>query len=192
MAWGGTIGGAAGLACLLCQAAAADGYFLQGDAGTRTQSVVASASRGPLNYGFNISNYDEGHSSAISLTYTIPLAEVAVLKAGPTLGLQHEQDKGNDLQAGLKLSVERYMATGFGSTYALIDVSTVHHSWFLLGQMTLAPANIGVELSRGGSDSYHETTLALQKRVADGPFSIRVGYKLTSEELFAGFSINTF
>ncbi|MBM3604869.1 MAG: hypothetical protein FJX25_08960 [Alphaproteobacteria bacterium] len=192
MAWSGTIGSAAGLACFLCQAAAADGYFLQGDAGARTQSVVASASRGPLNYGLNVFNYDEGHSSAISFTYTMPLAEVAVLKAGPTLGLQQEQNEGNDLQAGLKLSVERYVPTDFGSTYALVDMSTVHESWFLLGQMTFASANIGVELSRGGSDSYHETTLALQKRIADGPYGIRIGYKLTSEELFAGFFTNTF
>ena len=49
-----------------------------------------------------------------------------------------------------------------------------------------------MELSRGGSDSYRETTLAFQKRIADGPLSVRLGYKLTSDEVFAGFSINTF
>ena len=192
MAWVRTVGAAAGLACLLAQAAAADGYFLQGDAGARTQSVVASASRGSLNYGMNLSNYEDGHSGAISLTYALPLADVAVMKVGPTIGFQHEQDKGDDVQAGLKLSLERYRPTSFGSTYLLADLSSVHQSWFLLGQMTFAPGNFGVELSRGGSDSYRETTLAFQKRIADGPLSVRLGYKLTSDEVFAGFSINTF
>lgn len=192
MAFVRAIGATAGLACLLAQVAAADGYFLQGDAGARTQSVVASTSRGSLNYGLNLSNYEDGHSGAISLTYGLPLADVAVMKVGPTIGFQHEQDKGDDVQAGLKLSLERYRPTSFGSTYLLADLSSVHQSWFLLGQMTFAPGNFGVELSRGGSDSYRETTLAFQKRIADGPLSVRLGYKLTSDEVFAGFSINTF
>ena len=192
MAFVRIMGAAAGLACFLAQTAAADGYFLQGDAGARTQSVVASATRGSLNYGLNLSNYEDGHSGAISLTYGLPLADIAVMKVGPTIGFQHEQDEGDDTQAGLKLSLERYTPTSFGSTYLLADVSSVHQSWFLLGQLTFAPGNFGVELSRGGSDSYHETTLAFQKRIADGPLSVRAGYKLTSDEVFAGFSINTF
>lgn len=192
MAFGRVMGATAGLACFLAQAAAAEGYFLQGDAGGRTQSVVVSASRGSLNYGLNLSNYEDGHSGAISLTYGLPLADVVVMKVGPTVGFQHEQDEGDDVQAGLKLSLERYSPTSFGSTYLLADVSSVHQSWFLLGQLTFAPANFGVELSRGGSDSYRETTLAFQKRIANGPLSVRLGYKLTSDEVFAGFSINTF
>ena len=187
-----TIASAAGLACLLGQTAAADGYFLQVYAGGRTQSVVASVSRSSLNYGLNFSNYEDGHSGAISLTYALPLADVAVMKVGPTIGFQHEQDEGNDVQVGLKLSLERYTPTSFGSTYLLADASSVLESWFLLGQLTFAPGNFGVELSRGGSDTYHETTLAFQKRIADGPLSVRLGYKLSSDEVFAGFSINTF
>lgn len=158
MAFVRAIGATAGLACLLAQAAAAEGYFLQGDPGARTQSVVASANRGSLNYGMNLSNYEDGHSGAISLTYGRSLADVAVVKVGPTIGFQHEQDKGDDVQAGLKLLLERYTPTSFGSIYLLADASSVHQSWFLLGQVTFAPGNFGVELSRGGSDSYRETT----------------------------------
>lgn len=187
-----TIGASAGLACFLAQAAAADGYFLQGDAGATTQSVVASGSRGSLSFGMNLVNYEDGRSGAISLTHALPLADVAVMKVGPSIGFEHKRDEGNDVQAGLKLSLERYTPTSFGSTYLLADANSVHQSWFLLGQVTFAPYNFGIELSRGGSDSYHETTLAFQKRIADRPLSVRLGYKLTSEEVFAGFSINTF
>ncbi|WP_313137949.1 hypothetical protein [Paracoccus jeotgali] len=186
------IGAAAGLASIFAQTAAADGYFLQGDAGSRTQSFIASGSHGSLNYGMNFSNYEDGRSGAVSLTYAFPLADDAVLKVGPSIGVEQKSDEENDLEAGFKLSLERYTATSFGSTYLLTDLSSVHQSWFLLGQVTFAPHNFGIELSRGGSDNYHETTLAFQKRLADSPFSLRIGYKLTSEEVFAGFSVNTF
>ena len=45
---------------------------------------------------------------------------------------------------------------------------------------------------KGGSETYYETTLAVQKRLSGGPVSLRLGYKLSSDEVFAGFSINTF
>jgi hypothetical protein len=51
---------------------------------------------------------------------------------------------------------------------------------------------MGIELSRGGSKTYHETTLALQKSLSGDPVSLRLGYKLSSDKVFAGFSINTF
>ena len=90
------------------------------------------------------------------------------------------------------MALDRWNATSFGSTYFLGEASTPHHSWFLLSQITFASSGVGVELSRGGSDNYHETTIALQRKLGEGPVSLRIGYKLSSEELFAGFSINTF
>lgn len=184
---------AAALGCLGTQTAAADGYFLQSDVGEETQSVVGTMARGSLNYGFNLTNYEGGHSGSVSATYTLPLGTVAVMKVGPTIGYEYEQDDdSDDLALGLKLSLERYTPTSFGSTYFLADASSVHRSWFLLGQVTFTPGNVGLELSRGGSDTYHETTFTVQKRLSDGPVSLRVGYKLSSDEIFAGFSINTF
>lgn len=180
------------LATGFLQAASADGYFLQTDVGGRSQSFVASTSRGPLSFGLNLSNYEDGRSGAISATYAFPVEGVATFKLGPTVGFKRDDDGTRDTKAGARLAVDRWTATSFGSAYALAEASTVHRSWFLLGQVTFAPANIGIELSRGGSDDYHETTLAVQKRLGDGPVSLRLGYKLSSEELFAGFSINTF
>lgn len=174
------------------QTAAADGYFLQTDVGGRTQSFVASTSRGPLSFGLNLSGYEDGHSGAISAMYALPVEAGATFKLGPTVGFKRNDDGERDTKTGVRLAVDRWTATSFGSAYALAEASTVHRSWFLLGQVTFAPANIGIELSRGGSDDYHETTLAMQRRIGDGPVSLRIGYKLSSEELFAGFSINTF
>lgn len=186
------LSGAALSLALASPAVAADGYFLQVDVGGQTQSVVASASRGQLSFGLNLSGYESGRSGAISAAYAFALPAAATLRVGPTVGFTRDDDGSDDTEAGARLAIDRWSATGFGSSYVLVEASTPQRSWFLLSQLTFAPANIGIELSRGGSDTYHETTLALQRRIGDGPVSLRVGYKLSSEELFAGFSINTF
>lgn len=181
-----------GLAWGLGGPAAADGEFLQADIGRRTQSAVATVVRGPFSYGLNFSKYEDGRSGAASVTYALPVNVPATLRLGPSLGFQDDKDEDREVTAGLRLVAERYVPTDFGSAYFLGDFSTVNRSWFLLGQVTYAPTSIGIELSRGGSENYHETTLAVQKRLSKGPVSLRLGYKLTSEEFFAGFSINTF
>lgn len=173
-------------------AAAADGAFLQTDVSGRTQSFVASVSRGDLSYGLNLSNYADGRSGAVNAAVAFPVEGVATVRLGPTIGFKRDDDGERDVEAGARMAIERWTATSFGSTYVLADASTVHRAWFLLGQVTFAPSNWGIELSRGGSDDYHETTLAVQRRIGDGPVSLRLGYKISSEELFAGFSINTF
>ena len=183
---------ALGIAVAPALPAAADGEFLQVDVGERTQSAVATMVRGQFSYGLNFSKYEDGRSGAASLTYALPINAPATLRLGPSLGFQDDEDEGSDVTAGLRLVAERYVPTDFGSAYFLGDFSTVNRSWFLLGQLTYAPADIGIELSRGGSETYHETTLAVQKRLSGGPVSLRLGYKLSSDEVFAGFSINTF
>lgn len=180
------------LAAGMTHAAAADGYFLQADVGGQTQSLVGSAARGPLSFGANLTDHAGGRSGAITAAYAYALPGAATFKAGPILGFTRDDGEGTDVEAGARIAVERWSATSFGSTYWLVEASTPQRSWFLLGQVTFAPANIGIELSRGGSDTYHETTFAVQRRIGEGPVSLRLGYKLGSDEVFAGFSINTF
>lgn len=183
---------AAGSAIFSSPAALAEGYFFQVDLARDTQSAVAAAGRGPISYGLNATNYDGGRSGALSVTYALRWIEPVNVKVGPTVGFKREDDDDTAIKAGGRISIERFTPAIFGSTYVLADVSSVYRSWFLLGQVTFDPANIGIELSRGGSDDYHETTLAVQKRLNNSPISLRLGYKLSSEEIFAGFSINTF
>lgn len=174
------------------QAASADGYFLQTDIGGQTQSIVASASRGQFSFSANLTDYDGGRSGALSGAYAFSLPGSVTLRAGPTIGFIDEEGEDRDTEAGARVAIDRWSATSFGATYFLAEASTPRHSWFLLSQVTFAPMNVGIELSRGGSDDYYETTLAVQRRIGDGPVGLRLGYKLTSEELFAGISINTF
>ena len=179
-------------ALTLARTAAADGVFWQVDIGADTRTLVAASRRGPWEYGLNISDYKGGRSGAINLAGVIALPGAVTLKAGPTLGWTRDDNGDGDTGLGARIALDRWSATSFGSTYVLAEASTPQRDWFLLAQVTLTAPAIGIELSRGGSETYHETTLALQRRVGEGPWSLRLGYKLDSEELFAGFSINTF
>lgn len=180
-------------ACVcLSQQAAADGYFIQLDVGGQTQGLVAAASQGPVGYGVNVTEYEGGRSGAASISYGWSTADIGVLKLGPTIGFDRADSQETDVQTGIKASLERYSPATFGSTFVLADVSSVNRSWFLLGQLSHQPTGVSMELSRGGSDTYHETTLAVQGRLSDGPLILRLGYKLSSDELFAGIAINTF
>lgn len=178
--------------CALVQPVLADGYFFQTDVGDETRSLVATASHRALNFGVNLSGYEGGHSAIVSTTYTFPMGNVAILKFGPSIGVLRENGAWESPELGAKLSLERYVGTSFGSVYGLAEANSIDNAWFLLAQLTLQDPGLSFELSRGGSDSYRETTVAFQKRLSEGPTSLRFGYKLSSDEFFIGFNINTF
>ena len=180
------------LVFLLAGPAYADGEFLQLDIGRENQGAVASMVRGPLSFGLNYTDYDSGRIASLNVKYALPLNSPFTVRIGPSVAYQRDDGDQSRVRAGLGLVVERYSPTPFGSTFLLADLNTINQSWFVLGQVTFAPSNFGLELSRGGSNTYHETTLALQKRLTDSPVSLRLGYRFSSREAFAGFSVNTF
>lgn len=183
-------------ACLalfcLASPATADRYFLQADAGLETQGLVATLAQGDWNYGLSVAKYEDGTSVSVSLAYAFALEDIAVMKVGPSLGIQREAGSWSSPEAGIRFAVERFTPTTFGGAFALAEVNTVDSAWFVLGQLSWQTTGLGLELSRGGSDSYRETTVAVSKRLSDSPASLRFGYKLDSEEVFFGFNINTF
>ncbi len=100
---------------------------MQIDLGTETQSMVFALCRGKLNYGFNLPDYADGTSAAGSVTYTFPLQDIAILKAGPSLGFQREAGSWSDPELGAKVSLERYEPTSFGAIYGLAEGNSVEH-----------------------------------------------------------------
>lgn len=172
--------------------ALADGEFLQLDLGQETQGLVATVTRGNWSYGGNVTVYDSGKSGAIQATYGLPVGQIATARLGPTIGFDDPDNEPRDYEIGALLSLERYAATGFGGIFGMAQASSINEAWFILGQASFARSGLAVELSRGGSDSYRETTLAVQKKLGDGPYSLRAGYKLDSDEAFIGISFNTF
>lgn len=178
-------------ATCLSSAANADGVFVQADIGAEDQTFVATTASGPLNFSLNMSAYEDGSLSVLGIGYAFDLGTLGTLKIGPTLGYQTEDGAADETELGVRLTLERFATTSFGSVFALADVGSIDRSWFLLGQVTLQQG-LGFELSRGGSDTYTETTLAIQQQLNGGPVRLRLGYRFEDEEIFVGVSFNTF
>lgn len=178
-----------------CGSARADGTFAQFDLGDDTGSAVLSVERDLLTFGATYNAYYGGQSFGVSAMYWLAATSQGAavnLKLGPSFGVVDEDGEDAETQAGLRMVADRYVPMEFGGLYFQAEVNSIDRAWFLLGQVTLAEPQLVLELSRGGSESYSETTLAVSRRLGDGPVSLRAGYRFEDESVFAGISINTF
>jgi hypothetical protein len=171
----------------------ADGEFWAIDVSESTRSGVLSASRGELTFGANVTDYGDGVSAGLSLTRRIPFdfgIEGLTLSAGPALGLSG--DDLSEVELGLTGSAQRFVVTDWGSYFLQASVGTINRNFFLQAQATFDGPDLTVALSRGGSTEYDETSISISKQLNNGPVSVRAGYRLQAEEVFVGFSVNTF
>ena len=181
----------AGLALLPAGTLRADGLFFKTDVSENSVDTVGVMARGPLTFGVNYSDYVGGHSVSLTATYAFPLGDVATLRVGPSLGRAFGDGAEEDWRLGAKLAVDRYQTTGFGYVYLLGEYNTIDNDWYV-GAQAGVPSGWGIEVSAGGSDAYDARTVALTRRIGEGPVTLRAGYKLLAEEAFIGVSINTF
>ncbi|AWI83934.1 hypothetical protein CEW88_09745 [Alloyangia pacifica] len=172
-------------------AALADGTFVQIEQANTTAGAVLAVTRDRLNYGGIVSHWDGGYSVVGSVLYGFDTPFGANFKVGPALGAVFKDGEEDSYELGVRASLDRWMATDWGSFYYLAEVNSIDNSWFLLASSGWGETGFGTELSTGGSDSYSDTTLAVTKHY-DGPVSFRAGYRFESEEFFIGFSVNTF
>ena len=182
-----------GLVCLnVTGPAHADGEFAQMDISRETTGIVLSFVRSDWTADVSFAEYPEGWTQALSLRRALPLDMPFTFKVGPTVARSYDRSTAStDVEAGLRVSAERYQPTNFGSIYLLADVSSVDATAFGLAQVGLSNG-FSIEVSSGRSDTYSETTVAVSQRVGDGPFAVRAGYRFDTDVAFIGFSINTF
>ncbi|MFD1912645.1 hypothetical protein [Halodurantibacterium flavum] len=174
-------------------AALADGIYASVDVSRSSVGGVLSATRGDYTFGMTVTDYDGGISAGLSFTRRLPFnfgVEGLSLSAGPTLGFSG--DNLSEVTPGLTASAQRFGNTGWGSYFLQASVGTVNRSFFLQAQTTFAEPGITLGLSRGGSTEYDEASLSISKRLGTSPVSLRAGYLLMSDQVFAGFSVNTF
>jgi len=178
---------------LVVAPAAADGTFIQLDAGRNSLNGVLSVSQGPLTFGGLVADYDGGAVASLSVTYQVPGTGDVAVKVGPVVSLVKDDDKSDEsVKGGLKVSVDRYTATDFGFLYLLGEVNSIDRSWFVLSQFGLGQSGYALEFSAGGSDAYDERSVGLSKKLGESPISLRAGYRFVEEEIFVGVSYNTF
>lgn len=176
-------------------AALADGEFLQLDAAEDSTLAVASIERRPLTYSATFYNGDEGRVLGASVLYRLATAEEGspvTVKFGPSVGFTDEGDEDAEAEVGLKLTADRWINIGFGGLYFQGEANSVNSAWFLLGQAVFLDPGLTLEATYGESDTYSETSLAISKRLGNGPVSLRAGHRFDADSWFVGAYINTF
>ena len=182
-----------GLAAVMPGRAKADGEFVQLDwSDNGSLDAVLAMTRVPLNYSATYSKYDSGKTVGLSILRLFPLETGGTVKIGPSFQVSEDDDGDVDSLVGVKLGYEHFFALENGSLFALAEVNTIESGYFGLLQFGLGQSGLSIEMSYGGSDTYEETTLALSKRLGDGPMILRGGYKFVSDVAFLGIAINTF
>ncbi|TNC66574.1 hypothetical protein [Rubellimicrobium roseum] len=174
-------------------ASRADGEFWGVDVSDSTNGGVLAATRGALNFGAGYTDYGDGVSASLSLTRRLPFdfgVQGLTLTAGPALGFG-----GGDLSEvalGLNLGTSRYIPFDWGAVFLQASGGTNRRNFFLQAQLTLSDPGLTFSVSRGGSLDYDETSVAVSRSLGDGPVSLRAGYRFIAEDIFVGFSVNTF
>jgi hypothetical protein len=171
----------------------ADGEYWAMDVSENTRGGVLSVTKGKVTFVSTVTDYGDGVSAGVSLTQRLPFEhgiEGLTLAIGPAIGFG-----GGDLsevEFGVAGSAQRYVPTAWGSYFWQASVGSTNRSFFLQAQATLSEPKITVALSRGGSTLYDETTLSISRQWGESNVSLRTGYRFQAEDLFLGFSVNTF
>lgn len=177
-----------GLLCCAAGGASADGTFFQLDLAPETSDAVFGATRGKMSFGAGYSAYESGWSAGAHVTHDFVLKDIGTLKFGPSLG---GNDTTDGVELGAKVILERYEGSEAGFVFLSGQYNTIANDWFALVQIGNG-TGLSVDLSAGGSDTYSEQTIAVNYRLDDGPASLRGGYRFDAQEIFVGFSINTY
>ncbi|WP_188790666.1 hypothetical protein [Salipiger pallidus] len=177
-----------GILVLVAPDARADGFFFQLDRTTSTTDAVVAGTRGAFSFGLNRADYDGGWSAGAFVSRDFVLDGVGTLKVGPSIGTS-DGDAGVDW--GARVVAERYQPTDFGFVFVSAQYDTIDSSWFSVAEFG-GTDGLSISVTAGGSDTYSDQTVSLNRKVGDGPFTVRTGYRFESEALFVGLSVNTY
>ena len=189
--------GMAVICSMLPAAGRADGEVWGLDISESSTGGVLSASRGELSFGATVTDYDGGVSAGLSLSRSLPYTfgvEGLQLSAGAGLGFSYDDDENgfSDPKVGLSAGVQRYRPTEFGSIFWQVSLSTIAQARFTQLQVGFDEPGLSLAISYGASTEYEETSISVSKRVGESPVSLRVGWRVNAEEVFVGFTVNTF
>ena len=186
---------------LLCSmfpaAGRADGEVWGLDISESSTGGVLSASRGELGFGATVTDYEGGVSAGLSLSRSLPYTfgvEGLQLSAGGGLGFSYDDEEGgfSDPRVGLSAGVQRYRSTDFGSIFWQVSLSTIAQARFTQLQIGFDEPGLSLAVSYGASEEYEESSISFSKRLGESPVSLRLGWRVNAEEVFVGFTVNTF
>ena len=175
----------------------ADGEVWGLDISESSTGGVLSASRGDLGFGATVTDYEGGVSAGLSLSRSLPYTfgvEGLQLSAGGGLGFSYDDEENgfSDPKVGLSAGVQRYRPTEFGSIFWQVSFSTISQARFTQLQIGFDEPGLSLAVSYGASTEYEESSISVSKQLRESPVSLRVGWRVNAEEVFVGFTVNTY
>lgn len=169
--------------------ATADGEFAQVDYAPNASSVTGTVRRDRVTATIGWSDFDGGHATTLWGNYGLPLGPGAWLRLGPSLRI----DESEDVDLGAKIGVERFSMNEHATLFLLGEFNTTAREYLVLAQVGHRASGIAGEVSfQGNNDGFREESLALSYQLREIPVRLRLGYRFDAEEVFVGFSVNTF
>lgn len=182
----------AAMLCSFAGAACADGAYFQMDLAPSADSFVATAQRGAFGLSLGWSEWATGEATSLYASYSLPLSALGqgtTLKFGPSY--RYEPSGPEDV--GLRLVVEHYRPTDWGSLFLLGDYNSIKREHMLLAEVGLRDSGLSVAVSlQGDSQGFSEQTLVFGYGIRNTPVRLRLGHRFESDKTFIGLSINTF
>lgn len=178
--------------CGLAGTADADGAYFQLDLAPSATSVVATAQRGAFGLSLGWSEWATGDATSLYASYSVPLTALAqgtTLKFGPS----YRYEPGNREDIGLRLVLEHYRPTDWGSVFLLGDYNSIKREHMLLAEVGFRESGLSMAVSlQGDALGFREQTLVLGYGIRNTPIRLRLGHRFESAKTFVGVSINTF
>lgn len=180
------------LVCGVAGMARADGEYFQVDLAPSANSAVATVQRGAFGVSLGWSEWDTGEATSLFASYSLPLPALGqgtTLKFGPS----YRYEPGSREDAGLRLVVENYRQTDWGSLFLLGDYNSIKREHMLLAEAGLRDSGLSVSVSlQGDGEGFSEQSLVFGYGIQNTPLRLRLGHRFEADKTFVGLSINTF
>ncbi|MBV7379670.1 hypothetical protein [Maritimibacter dapengensis] len=187
--WAGVLAACVALNCP--STVLADGTFFQVDASPTTANGTLSVERGEIAYGAGVSQYIGGTDLNASVTYKVVIGEAfpVTFRAGPAF----QYEALTTAKVGLRFVAEHYSDTSFGHVFALGEFTTIDAGYFGLLAVGFNEPDVDFEFTvQGDNKGYLDQSVAATIGIPETKARVRFGYRINSQEIFGGISINTF
>ncbi|MDO5369118.1 hypothetical protein [Paracoccus sp. (in: a-proteobacteria)] len=195
-----------------CAGTAGDGTWTQFDAWKGGAQLVTNIERGRIVWGFGLGRDDGELWSRASALYTWQVGDDQApwkLRAGPALKaeeiawwqrddhrwtrcLDAEGESCARLQAGMRLSADRWAEYGRWGTFVMADYTAIDDAALLVGGLTHMPSGLGGQLSVWHEAGGEVTPTLMASAPVTRRLRVRLGHKFVEDETFIGFSLSTY
>ena len=172
--------------------ARADGEFFQLDYAPRNSTFVASIQRDRSGAALGLSESEESKVMSVFLSYGFPMSALGDgtnFRIGPSVRFE----EGESSEFGLRVSLEHYRATSWGSVFALADFNSINSEYLALLEVGHTKSGFAAFTAiQGDRTNFREDTVGISLQLRETRARLRLGHRLRARTTFIGISFNTF